>query len=439
MRFFALAALSGATLAACLIVACSSDSADGGRTTDPTEGGATADGPNNGETSVDAPVDGGRDAAKKDGDTDTDGAIPDDGGKIDGGDPPGVQLIGRFEAAGASFKFAYPGSKLIARFNGTDATVKLSQADGFSTGHTWFNVIVDGVVQPTPLQVNGASIDYPVAVNLAPGAHVVELEKRTESIFGVVTYEGFTFPNGGVLLGPPARKTRRIEFLSDSTIDGFGVEGSLVSAAANFCGSPPTLANNFGAPANFSNARKSMPVLTATALNAETFLIGYSGKGLTKNNDPMDPLTFPLFYERALPDVAGSAYGFGLQADAVVISLGGVDLDELSAAPAGFAPAYGGLVDNVRMKYPGAWIFLTVWAQIKNNGPTTRTAMKTALQAVISARAADTKISMFEFPESSGGANGGLDESGCQFHANEGLHASMATLLTAEIKAKLGW
>ena len=437
MRFFALAALSGATLAACLIVACSSDPEGGRGATDPTEGGATSDGPNNSETSID-PVDGGRDAAKKDGDTETDGAVVDDGGKIDGGDPPGVQLIGRFEANGANFDFAYPGSKLIARFNGTDATVKLTQTDGFSTGHSWFNVIVDGVAQPK-IEVNGPSVVYPVAVNLAAGAHVVELEKRTESIFGVVRYEGFTFPNGGVLLGPPARKTRRIEVLTDSTIDGFGVEGSLVLGAGNFCGSPPTMANNYGAPANFSNSRKSMPVLTATALSAETFLIGYSGKGLTKNNDPGDPLTFPMLYERTLPDVASSAHGFGLQADAVVISLGGVDLDGLSVAPGGFATAYGGLVDKVRARYPGAWIFMTVWAQIKNNGPTTRTAMKTALQAVVDARAADTKLSIFEFPESSGGVNGGLDESGCQFHANEGLHASRAPLLTAEIKAKLGW
>ncbi|HSO41197.1 MAG TPA: hypothetical protein VLT33_52080, partial [Labilithrix sp.] len=356
---------------------------------------------------------------------------------IDGGDPPGVQLIGRFEADGANFSVAYPGSKLIARFSGTDATVKLTQTDGSSTGHSWFNVIVDGVPQ-AKLEVNGTSVDYPVAVNLAAGAHVVELEKRTESIFGVVRYEGFTFPNGGVLLGPPARKARRIEFLSDSTIDGYGVEGNLNPAAVNYCG-PGTPANNYGAPAGFSNARKSMPVLTATALGAETFLVAYSGKGLTVTSDPMDALTFPLLYERTLPDVAGSAYGFGLQADAVVVSLGGVDLDGLSVAPGGFATAYGGLVDKVRLHYPGAWIFLTVWAQIKDNGPTTRTAMKNALQSVIDARAADTKLSIFQFPESSGGTFGGLDESGCQFHANEGLHASMATLLTAEIKAKLGW
>lgn len=438
MRFFALAALSGATLAACLIVACSSDSADGGGTTDPRESGATADGPNGGETSVDPPVDGGRDAAKKDGDTDTDGAVPDDGGKIDGGDPPSVQLIGRFEAAGADFKFAFPGSKLIARFNGTDATVKLSQAAGNSVGDSWFNVIVDGVAQAN-LQVTGAGVVYPVAVNLAPGAHVVELEKRTESIFGVVTYEGFTFPNGGVLLGPPARKARRIEFLSDSTIDGYGIDGDLNPVALNYCG-VNTPENNYGAPAKFSNARKSMATVAATTLNAETFLLGYSGKGLKKNNDPADTLTFPLFYERALPDVAGSAYGFGLQADAVVISLGGVDLDKLSIAPGGFAPAYGDLVDKVRLHYPGAWIFLTVWAQIKDNGgENTRTALTNALQVVVAARAADTKLSLFQLPESNGGNFGGADESACQFHGNAGLHAAMAALLTAEIKAKLGW
>jgi len=437
MRSFVLPLVTALALSAgCLVGACSADSADGGGSPDGAEGGTRVDGASP-DGSVDPRDGGSRDAAKKDGDTDTDGAIPDDGAAIDGGDPPGVQLIGRFQAAGANADFAFPGSKLIARFNGTDATVRLSQTDGPSTGHSWFNVIVDGVAQPI-VQVNGASIDYPVAVNLAPGAHVVELEKRTESIFGVVRYEGFTFPNGGVLLGPPARKARRIEFLSDSTIDGYGVEGSLSPAAVNYCGAN-TPANNYGAPASLSNARKSMPVLTGTALNAETFLIGYSGKGLAKNSAPGDPLTFPMLYERALPDVAGSTYGFALQADAVVISLGGVDLDDLSVAPAGFAPAYGGLVDKVRSHYPGAWIFLTVWAQIKDNGMTTRTAMRTALQSVIDARPADTKLSLFQFPESSGGNLGGADESGCQFHANAGLHAAMSGLLVTELKAKLGW
>jgi len=422
MRVFVLTALSGATLAACLIVACSSDPSGGGTPMDPTEGGATADGPNAADTSI-GPADGGRDAAKKDGDTDTDGAIPDDGGKIDGGDPPGVQLIGRFENDGTGDNIAFPGSKIIARFNGANAVVKLSQTDGFNVGeHTWMNVVVDGVLQPK-IEIFGASRSYTVAQGLAAGAHTVELEKRTEGNIGVIRYEGFTFPNGGVLLGPPARAGRRLEFLSDSTVDGFGIEGNRNTT----CGVGL-------APPQFNNSRKSMSALTAAALSAETFLIGYSGKGLTKNGAESDKLLFPTLYNRSLPDSAGSVYGFALKPDAVIISLGGVDFDGLTAEPAGFSASYGGLVDNIRTRYPSAWIFLTVWSQIKDDNILTRTAMKNSLAGIITAKA-DPKISYFQFPE----AMVEVDETGCQYHGNEAHHASMATLLTAEIKAKLGW
>lgn len=91
-----------------------------------------------------------------------------------------MQLIGRFENDGTGDNIAFPGSKIIARFNGADAVVKLSQTDGFDVGeHTWMNVVVDGVLQPK-IEIVGASHSYTVAQGLAAGAHTVELEKRTE-------------------------------------------------------------------------------------------------------------------------------------------------------------------------------------------------------------------------------------------------------------------
>ena len=436
MRFFVLAPLCGAALAACLIVACGSDPEGGGGTTDPTEGGANADGPNNVEVSIDPTSDGGRDAAKKDGDTETDGAIPDDGGKIDGGDPPGVQLIGRFENDGTGDNVAFPGSKIVARFNGTEAAVKLSQTDGFdTTKHSWLNVSVDGVLQ-APIEIVGASQSYTVAQGLAAGAHTVELEKRTEPNIGILRYEGLTFPNGGVLLGPPVRPARRVEFLSDSTIDGYGIEGNRIDGQANSCGVGL-------APAKYNNSRKSTAGLTATALSAEGFLIAYSGKGVGRNQGGENTVLFPVLYNRAIPDNAGSVYAFAWKPDAVVISLGGVDFDDESAFDAngfGITPpatpaAYGALVDNIRSHYPGAWIFMTVWSQIKDQSvPKIRTPLRNVINGVIAARAADTKLSLFEFPEADPSV-----EVGCQYHANEAHHAAMATLLAAEIKAKLGW
>lgn len=429
MRFSVFAALIAVTASTAFVIeACSSDSANpaGAGADAATEGGPDS-------SDVDGSSDGGadaaRDAAKKDGDTETDGAIPDDGGVIIGGDPPSVQLIGRFEKDGAFDAFAFPGSKVIVRFKGPDAVMKLSQTDGFTVGqHNWLNVVVDGVLQPK-IEVAGPSLDYPVATSLNPNmAHTVEIEKRTEANLGVVRFEGVTFPGGGTLLGPPVRPARRIEFLSDSTIDGFGIEGSRFAGNPSSCG--PGLA-----PPQYNNARKSIAAVTAASLSAEQYIIAYSGKGLTKNESMGDPLYFPQLYNRALPDNAGSSWGFGWKPDAVVLSLGGADFDGLTAEPNGFSAAYGGLVDNIRGHYPNAWIFLTVWSQIKDDNLPTRTAMRTSLQGIINARSADVKLSYFQFPE----ANVNTDETGCQYHGNEAHHVAMAALLTTELKSKLGW
>lgn len=435
MRFFVLAALAAATVFTAVVVgACSSDPAsDANPDAAGSEGGPGGGGSSSGDGAQDAGKDGARDGAKLDGDTETDGAIPDDGGVIVGGDPPSVQLIGRFEKDAVGDNFAFPGSKIVARFNGEGAVVKLRQTDGFSGGPTWFNVVVDGVLQPKLMVPAGAAASYTVAQFPMAGPHTVELEKRTEGNLGVVRYEGFTFPNGGALLGPPARPARRIEFLADSTIDGFGVEGSIDVNAGNYCGA--AVAPDYGAPPQFSNARKSMAALTAAALGADEHLIAYSGKGLTKNGDPGDTLLFQMLYDRALPDSEGSVYGFAWKPDAVVISLGGVDFDGLVTAPAGFAAGYGSLVDKARLHYPNAWIFLTVWSQIKDDNIPTRTAMKNSLQGIVNARGGDAKLSVFLFPK----ANGGADETGCQQHGNEAHHAAMAGLLTTELKNKLGW
>ena len=442
MRLSVLAALVGAAVSTAFVIgACSSDPSAAGGDPDAaaTEGGPSVDG-----SDLDSALgDGGqvaakKDAAKKDGDTETDGAIPDDGGVIIGGDPPSVQLIGRFENDGVGDKFAFPGSKVVMRFKGSDAVMKLTQTDGFSVGHSWFNVVVDGVLQPK-IEVAVGTADYAVATNLDPLlAHTVEIDKRTEGHLGVVRLESVTFPNGGMLLGPPVRPARRIEFLSDSTIDGFGIEGTRLNpAAGNYCGNPSLPSTNYGALAQFNNARKSMSALTAASLNAEHFLIAVSGKGLTKNEYAPDMLYFPELYDRTLQDSPASVYGFAWKPDAVVISLGGTDFGGLSPEPPGFSAAYGALVDKIRGHYPSAWIFLTVWSQIKDDNPPNfpRTGMKNAFQGIIAARNADTKLSYFQFPE----ANGPVDEVACQYHGTEAHHVNMAAALTTELKNKLGW
>jgi hypothetical protein len=356
-------------------------------------------------------------SADADADANTDASADADAG-YDAG-PPAVQFIGRFDDGDALGKrFAWPGSRIVATFDGTDAQVKLTQTDGFGGGPTWFDVVLDGV-RGTPFSVAAGTINQTVATGLVAGTHTVEIEKRTEANLGTVRFEGFTFTGGTGLLPPPPRKTRRIEILSDSTIDGFGVEGDI----ATTCGG--------GAPAQFNDVHKSTAAIAAAALDAEPFILAYSGKGITVNEYVPDTDTFDILYPRTLPETATTWTFTSWTPDVVVISLGGTDFDGLTTIPTGFVTKYGQLVDTVRGHYATAHIYMTVWAQIKD---ATRTAMTSALQQVASARAADTLLHVYSFAQCDQTV-----ETGCYAHANAIEHQAMGAALATQIKADLGW
>lgn len=318
-------------------------------------------------------------------------------------------------------KTAWPGARIIARFDGTGVKATLSHTDGLEGGNTWMNVVVDGVVK-TPVEVTGASQQITLASSLPAGQHVVELQKRTEANVGTLTFHGFTFDAGGQLLPPPPRAARRIEFLTDSTIDGYGVDGDVSTTCANDT-----------APVAFNDARKGAAFLTAEALSAEHHLIAYSGKGLARNEDGTTTELFGAIFPRTLPDVNASAWSFAsFMPDVVVVSLGGSDFGAGNTAPAGFQTAFGQLRTDIRAKYGATTkIVFVVWSQLKEyNG--VRQAVTAAIDAVI---AGDANASRFSLPE----AQYPGDETGCHYHANAAHHRAMSTLLVAELKSKMVW
>lgn len=345
---------------------------------------------------------------------------------------PAVQFVGRFdEGDPAGFRMAWPGTRVVANFDGTDVTVRLSLTHaGFQGAPSWFNVVIDDVVQ-APFSVSGAGEDHVLAAGLPPGKHKVEIEKRTEANHGTVRFEGFTFAGGTGLEAPPPRPPHRVEFISESTIDGFGVEGD---RSATCIGT---------APAEFDNVRKSLAFYTALGVDAEPHITAYSGKGLSKNNSAGDALTMPLLFDRALPDPgAGTAWTHAKWVpDAIVISLGGVDYGAgVNMAPADFETKYAAFVAKLRTVYGNApYVFLTVWSQIKDLGGNDqiRTPVTAALDGVVTARKAlgDNSVSRFSFPEAAPAV-----ETGCYYHANDAHHQAMAALLVAEMKTKIpGW
>jgi hypothetical protein len=286
---------------------------------------------------------------------------------------------------------------------------------------SWFNVIVDGKVT-RKLQITEEDAVEEVASGLSPGVHVVELEKRTEANRGAVRLEEVTFPDNGRLLAPPVRKTRRIELVGDSTIDGFGADGD-----ARTC--------EGGTPAALDDVRKSVAHFVTSSLDAESHLIAYSGKGIARSEDGSS-VRFADLYPRALPDEPASTWDFASWIpDVVVIALGGGDVVD-GEAPAGFRARYDALLGTIRDKYPSAHVFMTVWSQIKDlPGARARSALRAELDAVKAMHPTDARLHVFAWRE----ADYPTDETACAEHANEAHGKETAAEIVPAIRAAVGW
>jgi hypothetical protein len=89
-------------------------------------------------------------------------------------------------------------------------------------GKNFFNVFIDD--KPAVIiEAAKGSKTYAVASGL-PGAHRLLITKRTEGEEGSTVFKGLELADGGKLLPPPPRKTRRIEFFGDSITSGMGNE-----------------------------------------------------------------------------------------------------------------------------------------------------------------------------------------------------------------------
>jgi hypothetical protein len=430
------ASVATATTLLLSVYACSTsdpakDAPDGGL--GPGQDGSSEDSPNNpdarsdGQTNPDSATDAALDAdAKLDAEVDAGPAV--------------VRFLGRFDmAAVGGPKVAWPGARIIARFNGTEVKATFADTMLFTDyGANRWEVFIDGASR-TILQLGRPGpTTYTLATALVPGPHTVELYKLTEGSVGTTQFQGFDFA-GGVLLPPPLPKTRHLQFLADSSSNGYGVDGV--------------------EPCDFTaatqNERKSYPALLAQDLDADHHNLSASGKGITQNLFRPDPDVFPFIYQR----VGISAFTAGQPTklwsaadytpDVVWMALGGNDYgdDDDSNAPdppaAGvFQTKYDELVATVRTQHPNAHIFCSVAPSLSDAFPTgynTYTSVKTAAQSAVATRvgAGDTKIYFFEFTRSVFGAGG--DTTACDGHVNIAKHRAMADEAKAVIKLKTGW
>jgi lysophospholipase L1-like esterase len=190
---------------------------------------------------------------------------------------------------------------------------------------------------------------------LAPGEHVVRLEKLTESQHGSDGFSGFWPTNGGRPL-PAKAKARRIEFIGDSHTVGYGD-----TSPRRECTRPEVH--------DTTNTQLAFGPLLAKRLDMDYRVIAYSGYGVVRNYDGSAPGdSLPKRYPRAIPGEEAPAGSDGWKPAFVVIGLGNNDFStplhpgeawpDQPALHADYRATYVAFVRMLAARYPGARFIL---------------------------------------------------------------------------------
>jgi lysophospholipase L1-like esterase len=167
-----------------------------------------------------------------------------------------------------------------------------------------------------------------------------EWENRWEApLVNSIEFKGITLGTGAILLDPPARPEKLVEFLGDSI-----TEGVLVLNAGD---RGKWTRDRWP---DFSDGRRSWAYQSALLAGAEPRTVGFGRLGLTiQANGGVPPAiySFPFVYNEAPLDLSRKP-------DAVVINMGTNDWNP--AVQEAFGPLYLAYTRLIRHTYPAAWI-----------------------------------------------------------------------------------
>jgi lysophospholipase L1-like esterase len=392
--------------------------------------------------------------------------------------------------------FDWSGNYISIRVERTSQVTAKLKLEGNIPEDQIFEFIVDNLEPGTrqiTVQKNAAGLDTNIPletydiVGLDPAVpHEITIYKNTEAQKGSVEFEGFDLHGGNLL--PPTRRARRIEFIGDSIMCGYGAAGGNATCpfevkVRDARDANGNLVPDPQAPGKF--AAVTVPLteiqyyaftaITARALDADAVTVCWSGKGVYLNYkerpvalDPDTKVTVPeLWLSRTLGSDSSPERKWDFAKEkpeevpqVVVISLGTNDLARDTQEDAGpynlpgdnvpdgtlndpaefekFFQKYLALVKSVRQFRPNAHIFVATPPMISDQFPIqdARRKLQSALLGIVAemAKIGDYKVYKMDLVEQ--GFRYGL---GCDYHPNLEVHRIMADQLIGAIRSKTCW
>ncbi|MFC4532952.1 SGNH/GDSL hydrolase family protein [Sphaerisporangium dianthi] len=336
--------------------------------------------------------------------------------------PAKAHTAGRVQIAGRSVRYSWPGVYFEGRFAGTGVGIALNDAVND------YDVQVDGATVAT--LVTPGRTTYWVR-NLRHGLHSVRLVKRTESPSAVGEFGGFVAAPGGAVLPRPADRRRQIEFIGDSYTAGYGN-----LSPTRECPAPGQLDRN-------TNADLAFGALTARGLDADYQLNAFSGRGMVRNYNGIEPGTdFRTYYDRALIGVPGDVWrnpgtwrpqlivvGLGINDFSTAVNPGEPWTPE--SLVAAYKTAYQGFIDKLRDRY-GKRAIIVVSATRASDATTFADAARQIVQD--RNEQGDDRVRYWYYD------NAELDYGGCDWHPSAHDHRIISQRLNDFIATlRLRW
>ncbi|MFW6155008.1 MAG: GDSL-type esterase/lipase family protein [Planctomycetota bacterium] len=328
---------------------------------------------------------------------------------------PGADKIQLLGAWTEDFRAAWTGTGLRFRTDATAANLLMrDHAPGGAhpnkgNRNNYLAIQIDDG-EPAVLSLERGVERYPIA-GLDGRPHTVTVFKRTEPLFGPITFKGLELPAGAALLDPPPPAKVRMQVIGDSISAGYGNEAGGPKVSFKHCE---------------ENGWMTYWAIAARRLGTDGRCAAWSGLGVYRDRKGNTTGQLPDLWRLALPgkETAPERDGAAWRPTLVVINLGTNDIARGIPDAKAFTDAYRRLIADVRTTSPDATIYCVFGPMIT---PTQHGAIRTCLETIA---ADDDRIHVVDLTNPHG-----LDGAGSHWHPNVRAHTTMAGQLLEAIRA----